>query len=483
MFVRDGAALFVDAAGRRAGPTQAALVRGGDVLLLSVPVGRDAAQTVFPRGRALLAWDLDPTSGGVTALLRGVRDTDAWRWERFEAPAGSRRGLITPEGLAIVAGETVATLAVSDGGDFRPARSPVDGAPEAVALDLDGPWFCAGPWCRLGSTLTWTSVGAGDRWLARRDPPPEVARARAPERVVFDCHPAAAPLPGVEMDRGAAASGYGLVATRRGDALSLRWYGATLQGSASLRWPGPAGALFRAAGVLDARTPAALLERCGDDHSCERAFATSRALVPLALPRTLPGAATAHATDDGWIVRVDHPRAAVGAVTLAQLSPDGATRATRTFTFAPANAPVAAGTLRGATGLWIATGEGALRFHPMTGGAPVEIDDAREGCPAGAVAEGELRRTTDAAAVRGEGWSVDPDEWQVEERSLVVDGRVCVASVSGGEPRDEAEPDSAREGVAVRTFILSTLGPTTATARAWAGHAMIPQRCALTHGR
>lgn len=476
VFVSGGVALFVDAEGRRAGPTAGALVQGGTLLRVELPVGLAGASLASAQGRALLAWDVDPATTSTRALLRGVRDGDAWRWTRQELPPGTRRAMVTPGGFALAAGATAAGLAMSDGGPFRPMPPVVEGAAAAVPMDLDGPWFCAGPWCRLGRTLTWSASGARETFLARRTTLP--APEPQPARVAFECRPAGPALPGVEMDRGSAVSGYALVARLSGDAVALRWYGATLRGAATVRWPGAAGELFRAVGVVGAHAPVALLERC-DGGRCERAVATPAGVVAVALPRTLPGTAALHPTDDGYLARADHPRDGVGVVTLLRLAPDGSERGRRTYAFVPADAPVAAGTLRGAAGLWLPAGATRLRFHPLDGGQAVEVEDSREGCAPGIVAEGELHRIRDAAGVRGEGWAVAPDEWQVEERDVIAGGRACIASVAGGEPRDEPEEEAERERMAVRTFVLDATGPGVATARAWAGHALDPQRCEL----
>lgn len=474
-----GAALVIDGESRRQSATRAAIVRGSATSEVFLPGGPISAQTATLDGDALMMWDVDPGGDHILALVRGARAGNGWTWRRVDAPSGTRRGVFALGGRAIVAGSDASLLAMSaQGGAFEALPSPVEGAGAAFQLDMAGQWFCAGPWCRLGgnlllSTVARESVGV----VARRDAAPAIDHARRPRRL-FECHPDGVATPGVEMDHGSAVSGYALRAQVQGESVSLTWYGATLRGTATVRWPGPAGDLFRAIGAVDATTPGAIVERCTQGR-CERAFASPAGLTALPLPATMPGTAALHATADGWIARADDTRFGTPVVTLVSLDARGAVRAQRTYALSSQNARADAGTRAGGAGLWVREGAATLRFHPIEGSVTAEAEEVSEGCDPAASAEGVVFRVGELDAVRGEDWLVDPTEWQVEERLHVSSGRACVASIAGGEPRDEVDEARAREHTPVRTFVLRTTGPDGSSAQAWAGRQVYPQRCAL----
>lgn len=474
-----GAALVIDGESRRQGSTRAAIVRGSAASDVFLPGGVIGAQTATLDGDALMMWDVDPGGEHILALVRGERANNAWTWRRVDAPSGARRGVFAAGGRAIVAGSDASLLAMSvRGGAFEALPSPVEGAGAAFELDMAGQWFCAGPWCRLGGNLLLSTVATGSVGVvARHDAAPAIDRTRRPRRV-FECHPDGVPVAGVEMDHGGAVSGYALRATVQGESVSLTWYGATLRGAATVRWPGPAGELFRAIGAVDATTPGAIVERCTQGR-CERAFASPAGLVTLPLPATMPGTAALHATADGWIARADDTRFGAPVVTLVSLDARGAVRARRTYALSSQGARADAGTLASAAGLWVREGAATLRFHPIDGGATREAEETSEGCDPAASAEGAVFRVGEPDAVRGEDWLVDPTEWQVEERLRVTAGRACVASIAGGEPRDEVDEARGREHTPVRTFVLRATGHDGASAQAWAGRQVFPQRCAL----
>jgi hypothetical protein len=406
--MRGAVALVIDGDAHRAGSTRAALVRGEAVRELWLPGGVASAltATLDERG-ALSMWDLDPSGEHVLALVRGVRTATGWTWTRRDAPSGTRRGVIAPGGRAIVAGATAGLLAVSvRGGAFVALPSPVEGAGEALALGMTGPWFCAGPWCRLGSNLLLSTASRDEvRAVARADEVPPEEAPRAPQKV-YECHPDGAPS--VSPDEGAS----------------------------------------------------------------ERAFASP---AGLALPPAMQGAATFHATADGWIARTDALRDGVAVVTLASLSTAGAARGQRSYALATPGARADAGTLRGAPGLWVREGASRLRFHPLEGASSEAVEETTAGCEGAQTAEGEVFRVGELTAVRGEDWLVDAVTWRVEERLAVAGGSACVASITGS----AADGWRRHTRAPVRRFALQAVTRDVATARAWAAGQTLPQRCAL----
>ena len=479
--MHDGAALLIDGDTRRAASTRAAIVTATSTKELFLPGNVMSAQSATLDGDALMMWDVDPDGDHLLALIRGERRGDSFEWHRVDAPSGTRRGVIAQGGRAIVAGSDASLLAMSTrGGPFTALPSPVDGAGAAFELSMAGQWFCAGPWCRLGGNLLMSTAGSRDVGVvARHDAAPAIEVTRRPRRV-FECHPDGVATPGVDMDRGNAVSGYAIRSQVLGSTVNLTWYGATLNGSASVTWAGAMGDLFRAIGATMATAPGAMLERCSQG-ACERAFAWSRGVAALPLPRTMPGTAALHATADGWIARADDLREGAPRVTLVAIDARGIVTAERTFTLASQDARADAGTFGGAAGLWVREGATALRFHPIGGGATTTVEESASGCDTSASSpEGMVFRVTEVSAVRGEDWLVDPSEWQLEERLRVSSGRACVVSIAGGEPRDEVEEREARrEHTPVRTMILETTGADGARARAWAGHEVHAQRCVL----
>lgn len=484
---RDGVTLLVDGDARGAGPTRAALLRGATLTSFEMPVSADGARASKLAENNLFTWEIAP-SGELTALLLGALTPSGVSWRRVEAPRGARRGAIASDGHAYVYGSDASVLAErARDGDFHALPSPVRGGAAGLTLDLEGPAFCAGAWCRLGSELALSRRGSSAAALIARDdptPPPSFQRRL---RATVDCAPSGPDLEGPDMDRGSAASGYAVTARAQGDAVTVVWYGATLRASATLRWPGrtdaPAVAIV-ALGAVGASAAAAVLERCSA-NGCDHALATPSGLTDLALGRAIPGGVRLHVAPEGWLVRADAMRDGVSLVTLVSLDPRGAARARRTYALADDPIHTAAGSFGARVGLWIRTDDRRMRFVAIdaaSGETSPEVAESHATCAPDAPHEGDAHVIADMALARGRGWAVEPDEWMLDEVLYVGRGGSCVASLGGGEARDEAEAEreSDRGPVKVRTFMLRA-GPDGALrGTAWGGHRASPQRCEVT---
>jgi len=478
--MRDGVALVLDAEATSGDRTEAVLLRDGAFARLDLPMSPASARTATFDGRAIVAWDIDPTTARVRALLRAEPQGAAYLWRRVEVPAGASRAVFTAEGAAFVVGRDAALLAVSErGGPFRPLPSPVVGDARGHALALDGEVFCAGPWCRFGADLTLSTVGRAAPPLLTRA---EAAAAPPPrgDRPWIRCAPGGPNADGPELDHGAAYTGYALRAAVVGETVNLTWEGSTLQGAASVRWPG--GGPVRAIGAAHATRPAALLERCASD-GCSYALAMPGALTPLDLRRPHPNTVSLVAMEDGWVVRADEVRDGVGMVALIDLSPQGAVRASRTYALAEDPTRAAVGAMGARAGLWVRTRDGGMRFVALDARAGEAATTAREvhaPCAPGAAREGYARLSYDVSLARGEGWFVEGGEWAVESVLHVANGATCVAAFGGGEPREEPENDEAERGrTRVRSVLLRAAEGGRFEGRAWAGRLILPQRCTL----
>lgn len=476
----DGVALVLDAEATGGDSTEAVVLRDGAFARLDLPMSPASARTATFDGRAIVAWDLDPATARVRALLRAEPRGAAYTWRRVEVPAGADRAVFTAEGAAFVVGRDASLLAESErGGPFRPLPSPVVGDARGLALAPDGEVFCAGPWCRFGAELTLsTAARAAPPVLTRADfaaPPPPRG-----DRPWIRCAPGGPNVDGPELDHGAAYTGYALRAAVVGESVNLTWEGSTLQGAASVRWPG-AGALH-AIGAAHATRPAALLERCASD-GCSYAFARPGALTPLDLRRPHPHTVSLVAMEDGWVVRADEVRDGVGVVSLIDLSPQGAVRASRTYALAEDPTRAAVGALGARAGLWMRTTGDAMRFVALDARADEAATTVREvhaPCAPGAAREGYARLSYDVSLARGEGWFVEGGEWAVESVLHVASGATCVAAFGAGEPREEPEDDEAERGrTRVRSVVLRAAEGGRFEGRAWAGRLILPQRCAL----
>jgi hypothetical protein len=481
--MRDGVALILDAEATSGDSTEAVLLRDGAFVRLDLPLNPGSARTATFDGRAIVAWDVDRTTDRLRALVRGEPQGAGYTWRRLGIPAGSVRGVFTAEGTAFVVGPDASLLAVSERGrPFRPLPSPVVGDARGHALALDTDVFCAGPWCRFGANLTLST--------ATRSAPPLLVRAEvtpaAPPRGArpwIRCTPGGANTDGPELDHGAAYTGYAIRATTAGDAINLRWEGSTLDAAAMVRWPG-AGPVH-AIGAAHATRPAAVLERCSP-AGCDYAFAMPGVLTPLALHRPYPNTVTLIALDDGWVVRADEVRDAVGVVTLLDLSPQGSLRTSRTYALAEDPTRAAVGAMGGRVGLWMRTPVDTMRFIPLDARPDEAVTTVREShapCAPDAPHEGYARVAYDVSLARGEGWFVEGGEWAVESVFHVANGETCVAAFGGGEPREEPENEEAERGrTRVRSVVLRAAAGGRFEGRAWAGRLILPQRCTLDEG-
>lgn len=476
-----GVTLVVDADASEGRSTRAALVRGGALTALTLPVTAMGARSSRLVENTLSTWEVAP-SGEVTALLRGALTPGGIAWRRAEAPRGARRGVIASDGRAYAFGGDASVLAEAMfQSDFRALPPPLRGGAAALALDLEGPAFCVGRWCRLGSELALSSRGSAEATVISRDDPPPAPAVRRRLRATVDCAPAAPDREGPDMDRGAAVSGYAITARSRGDSVAINWYGATLRASATLRWPGRSSASVVALGAVGASAPAAVLERCAAD-GCDHALATPSGVADLGLRRALPGGVRLHVAAGAWLVRADSMREGVSLVTLVSFDARGAERARRTYALAGDPTLTAAGSFGARVGLWVRTADRRMRFIAIDaapGARAPEVVESHAPCAPDAPSEGDAHVVADMALARGRGWAVEPDEWLLDEELRVGRGGSCVASLGGGEARDEveAEAESDRGPVKVRTFMLRAAPEGVLRGTAWGGHRAIPQRC------
>lgn len=476
----DGVTLLVDDDARGAGPTRAALLRGDALTTFEMPVSAEGARASRLAENTLSTWEIAP-SGEVSALLLGALTSSGVSWRRVEAPRGARRGVIASDGRALVFGADASVLAERAwGGDFHALPSPVQGGAAALALDLEGPAFCAGAWCRLGAGLLLSRRGSRAAALIARDDPPPPPTFQRRLRATVECAPSGPDFEGPDMDRGSAASGYAVTTRAQGDAVTVVWYGATLRASATLRWPGRAAGAV-AFGAVGASAAAAVLERC-DASGCDHALATPSGLTDLALGRAIPGGVRLHVGPEGWLVRADAMRDGVSLVTLVSLDARGAERARRTYALADDPIHTAAGSFGARVGLWIRTDDRRMRFVAIDaarGEPSPEVVESHAPCAPDAPREGDAHVIADMALARGRGWVVEPDEWMLDEVLSVGRGGSCVASLGGGEARDEAEAEreSDHGPVKVRTFMLRAAPDGALRGTAWGGHRASPQRC------
>ena len=478
--MRAGEALVMDGEATRDGPTHAAILRDGRFTPVTIPLGMYSAQTATLDDRAVIAWELDSARDELVAMHRGEPATSGYTWRRIEVPRGARRGMFASEGRVFVAGGDGSLLARSErGGAFATLPSPVRGGARAHTMDLSGGWFCVGPWCRFGGNLTASFVGNQEALTLTRDDatptPPTHLRVQGWLR----CGPSGPNADGPDMDHGAAISGYALRVRAVGDVMNVSWFGATLQGAASGRWPGGTTEPVRAIGAVNATRPAALLERC-TTSACEYAFVSPSGVVPLDLRRSLGGGVSFHAAPDGWLVRSVDLRDGVALVTLLDVTSQGTVRARRTYATGEEPTRTAVGYVGARVGLWVRTSDETLRFTAIDArpeDASLQAAESHDACAPDAPFDGVALLQHDMVLARGEGWMVEAGEWQVEEALHVSAGQSCMASLAGGEPREEPENEREGERLKVRTFVLNAVANSAFEGRAWAGHLMLPQRC------
>lgn len=84
----DGVALVLDAEATSGDRTEAVVLRDGAFARLDLPMSPASARTATFDGRAIVAWDLDPATARVRALLRAEPLGASYAWRRVEVPAG-----------------------------------------------------------------------------------------------------------------------------------------------------------------------------------------------------------------------------------------------------------------------------------------------------------------------------------------------------------------------------------------------------------
>lgn len=476
-----GVALAIDPAATHDGTTRAVLVRGDEITPITLPVNGHGALQATLDADGLAVWDVDLETRDVKALLRARLTGAALTWQRVQAPEGARFAAIASEGRAVVVRSDARVFVSTRMGEF----APLAGAETSPRwLYGDGVAYCAGPWCHLGPDVVLSFAGGPSMTTIGRD---DALPASTPARraaITYECAPSGAFAGAPDMDRGAAFSGYALTASARGPDVSLRWYGATVNAIASLRWSGRVNAPVTAIGAVGETAPGAVLERCAAD-GCDHAFATATTVTDLALGRALPGGVRLYAMSSGWQVRADAMRDGVPLVTLVSLDGAGRELGRRTFALAEEAPRASVGSSHGRVGMWVRDDGDAMRFYdldPSVSASGRAVTLSHTPCAEGASVEGVAHLVGDTARPGGRGWEVEADEWTLDETLSITPSGACVASLAGGESRDESEAERARERSGgerdeVRTFALRASGDGTLRGTAWGGHRATPVRC------
>lgn len=458
-----GAVLFAEAL-RDASTTAAALWRDGALTAVQLPVPPAAARAARWEGDALTMVD------GVTLLRARIDRAGRVTVTRADAPVGAR-AIVRGDGVAFAVGREGAWRLQGD----RFVSTPIALQGSAIALDLAaGDGWCAGPWCRLSDALWWSGAGArGAAALSHASAnalPVDEESARGPWR----CEVTEAGA-GVDIDRGVAVDGRSMEVTRGPSGLAFLWHGA--EGASRGAVPGIAAGPLLAMGVPGEGPPAGMVV----DRAFQRVVAVPGHVV--ALPDRVEGHTDLTRVSDARLVaRTLTERDGALEVDLFSLdAATGAVVARRRLVLGAAMADVSPGAMAGAPGLWMRAGA-ALTFIPAEGeGAWQTVPISLERnviCADGAAGTGAVHVRTHVRGLRGDTWMADWREWTLDEVLRVGPGGSCVASIAGGEARDEREMERAaeREGRKVRALRLRAEGGAL-RGTAWAGERLLEISC------